>query len=43
MISISFKPSISPPNTKINSLKLKIIDNLINNKPINENRIRRKK
>ena len=37
MISISFKPSISPPNTKINSLKLKIIDNLINNKPINKN------
>ena len=29
MISISIKPSISPPGTKINSLKLKIIDNLI--------------
>ena len=31
MISISIKPSISPPGTKINSLKLKIIDNLIKN------------
>ena len=29
MISISIKTSISPPGTKINSLKLKIIDNLI--------------
>ena len=37
MISISVKPSISPPGTKINSLKLKIIDNLIRNQGINKN------
>ena len=34
MISISIKPSISPPGTKINSLKLKIIDNLIKNQGV---------
>ena len=37
MISISFKPSISPPGTKINSLKLKIIDNLTRIQGINKN------
>ena len=37
MISISFKPSISPPGTKINSLKLKIMDNLIKNQNGNKN------
>ena len=37
MISISFKPSISPPGTKINSLKLKIIDNLIKIQGVNKN------
>ena len=37
MISISIKPSISPPGTKINSLKLKIIDNLIKNQNLNKN------
>jgi len=35
MISISFKPSISPPGTKINSLKLKIMDNLIKIQGVN--------
>ena len=34
MISISIKPSISPPGTKINSLKLKIIDNLNKNQGV---------
>ena len=37
MISISFKPSISPPGTKINSLKLKIIDNLTRIQGMNKN------
>ena len=37
MISIPIKPSISPPGTKINSLKLKIIDNLIKNQNLNKN------
>ena len=37
MISISFKPSISPPGTKINSLKLKIMDNLIKVQGMNNN------
>ena len=36
-ISISIKPSISPPGTKINSLKLKIIDNLMKNQNGNKN------
>ena len=29
IISISIKPSISPPNSKFNALKLKLIDNII--------------
>ena len=37
MIAISFKPSISPPGTKMNTLKLKIMDNLIKIKGTNKN------
>ena len=38
IISISVKPSISPPNTKVNTFKFKLIDNIIaNNKSTQSN------
>ena len=40
MITISFKPSISPPVTKINSLKLKIMGNIMRIQSGNKNNVK---
>jgi hypothetical protein len=40
MITISFKPSISPPVTKINSLKLKIMGNIMRIQNGNKNNVK---
>ena len=40
MITISFKPSISPPVTKINSLKLKIMGNIMRSQNGNKNNVK---